>query len=170
MVTNENFNNEPLDTQENRPDLDRLGDISFFDKLNLELSFLYLRRVAYYSLNFDSTKVDTLRNETEQKSFYDKIYIPVNYEFPAQNKNLDQWGAQHNRDLMVKVATSVLQHFNLNPKVGDIVVVEDQGYKVTELNKENYVAAGIQSLHYILYCSKTNLNELPVELQDKWGF
>jgi len=168
MTTNEDFSVEPVEEPGQRPDLDRLKDISLMDSFNHELSFMLYPKIDYYSLNWDQTKRDSLRKEVEQKQFYEMLRVPCTYEFPEQDKTLNQFGVQHNRDLEVHIATSVLEHLNLNPKIGDVLVIEDQGYRVTELNPENYFYGSTQSMSFKLYCNKTNTAELPMELRTKY--
>ena len=166
MTTDENFNAPDDAAPTLRPGLDFAKDLCVINNFALEVATLFFPRFDYYGLNFDETTTDDLYNETDTKAWFTKKNIAATVEWIPPEKRMNKYGVQNNRELEIKVASSVLESINLNPKIGDVVVFENAGYEITELQKEDYFAASLKNVSYLIYAKKTSTRDLPAAVRE----
>lgn len=128
------------------------GDIGFIQQRDKEAFMLWVPRYKYYILDIVGSKPDSLYGEPSDVETGGEVYTNqddpimvycyVNWE--PDKKLLNRWGIEAQRDIVLEFSALMLSEVSnmyapdgLDPKAGDVLVVDETPYVIQETFRGN---------------------------------
>lgn len=114
------------------------NDVKYFSKVGVELYELFMIPLAIKKMK--AQEYNNVYNEDINKTFEEPYfiegYIP---DLPSWNNKMTKFGIDETRDFRIFFSLELFEKRNLiPPTLGDHIIVQNENYKVVQLNPVDY--------------------------------
>ena len=116
-------------------------DVDLHRHFNREYWIRHFPRVGWMELDRVETVEDELYHEAVKQEFKEPIFIPAYIEINPSAQELQKWGIDEPKEVMLRFSTVVLQDFNLGVsdiRIGDKIVWDNIEYEIMTHHRDKY--------------------------------